>query len=242
MKKPRHCEQRWSDMKATEGGRLCAKCDKVITDFSSMSWREIEALQKEHQNSLCGMYSKRQLEHWGREIPAKKGIRSFSPTLLLTGALFATEMEAQVTNPHPQTQAETEKKPMEVPSSKEDSIPSIIITGSVASGNSEADAERLAFANIWLKGTSFGTTTDIDGNYRLELFGNPDTLRQKTLVVSYVAHLPIEVTLSELDIEANPINFSLILAPEEALAFYVKSPTWGERQWNKIRSWFRPKH
>lgn len=67
--KPKYCDQNWLDMPVTECGRICQQCQKTITDFSKMNWSEIEELQIKNGNTLCGMYSTKQLEYWGKEPP-----------------------------------------------------------------------------------------------------------------------------------------------------------------------------
>jgi len=67
--KPRHCGQNWLEMQPVEGGRMCGQCEKKITDFSKMRWSAIEAIQQQNNNTVCGMYHPKQLEHWGKEIP-----------------------------------------------------------------------------------------------------------------------------------------------------------------------------
>jgi len=55
--KPKYCGQNWLEMQPTDGGRICGQCDKVIVDFSKMSWTEIEQLQRQNNNAVCGMYN-----------------------------------------------------------------------------------------------------------------------------------------------------------------------------------------
>ncbi len=81
--KPKHCEQNWLDMKPTDGGRMCGQCQKKITDFSKMKWVEIEKLQAEFNNELCGMYNPKQLDNWGREVPKNSFNKVAASTALI---------------------------------------------------------------------------------------------------------------------------------------------------------------
>ena len=36
LKRLNRCDQFWDEMKPNKSGRLCAKCDKTIIDFSKM--------------------------------------------------------------------------------------------------------------------------------------------------------------------------------------------------------------
>ena len=60
-----------------------------------------------------------------------------------------------------------------------------VITGKVT--DKEMNNEPLPFANVFIKGTSVGTTTDFDGNYTLFKRGSA------TLVFSFVGYATIEV-------------------------------------------------
>lgn len=64
--------------------------------------------------------------------------------------------------------------------------------------------ETVIGANVWIKGTTLGIATDIDGNYSLKLSGNP-----QTLVASFIGYTPQELHL-------NPNNdiYNFTLKPE----------------------------
>lgn len=66
---PRNCNQDWLKMEKTEGGRICGKCEQKMVDFSKMNWNEIERVHAENPGQ-CGMYSQKQLNHWGYEPPS----------------------------------------------------------------------------------------------------------------------------------------------------------------------------
>lgn len=75
-------------MKPTEGGRICGACDKKIVDFSKMSWKAIEQLQRQQNNAICGMYNLQQLVYWGQEIPGK--FLSFRKVAVTKGLAVST--------------------------------------------------------------------------------------------------------------------------------------------------------
>lgn len=64
--------------------------------------------------------------------------------------------------------------------------------------------ETIVGANVWVKGTTTGIATDLDGNYTLRLNGNP-----QTLVASFIGYTPQEVRLS-----ANSSTYDFKLKPE----------------------------
>ena len=97
--KPKHCDQDWLDMTPTEGGRVCGKCEKTIVDFTKMKWNQIDSIQKENNNGVCGMYTNRQLDNWGQE-PSRFGrfgkTAATSSLILMLSQLNAVDAAAQV--------------------------------------------------------------------------------------------------------------------------------------------------
>ncbi|MFD1553409.1 hypothetical protein DNU06_07005 [Putridiphycobacter roseus] len=67
--KPLPCNERWAKMTPTEGGRTCQSCAKLIVDFRKKSWSGIAEIQEKNNNTICGVYSKKQLKNWGQEPP-----------------------------------------------------------------------------------------------------------------------------------------------------------------------------
>ena len=64
-----------------------------------------------------------------------------------------------------------------------------VVTGKVT--DKEMNNEPLPFANVFIKGTTTGTTTDFDGNYTLSVNEGP-----VTLVFSFVGYTTIEVPMT----------------------------------------------
>ena len=64
----------------------------------------------------------------------------------------------------------------------------VTVTGKVTA---ISNGEPLPGVNVVLKGTSTGTITDLDGNYRLNVSGE-----QPTLVFSFIGYTPEEVVVN----------------------------------------------
>jgi hypothetical protein len=47
------CPMNFEDMQATERGRFCGKCKKVVFDLTNCSLDEVRALEQKH-GSICG--------------------------------------------------------------------------------------------------------------------------------------------------------------------------------------------
>ncbi len=89
--KPLPCDERWANMTTVNGGRVCQSCTKLIVDFRKKSWNEISETQQENGNTVCGIYSTKQLAHWGKEPPSKlRTIKKAASLVAISSAVSAT--------------------------------------------------------------------------------------------------------------------------------------------------------
>lgn len=218
--KPIHCGQNWLEMTPTNGGRICGQCYKKIVDFSNMSWMEIEQIQSQNNNEVCGMYNPKQLDYWGQEIPSHKD--KLLKALAITGICvsFTSLVNAQ--------------------------SDSLIIKGKVIDKQTN---EALAFASVILKNHKDTTITDIDGNFKLVVKNIPKITYPDTLEVKYIGYLPLQMTFKNLnsindsvsDIGLRSIDLTLTPTVSTGIIFYVKAPTLGQKIKWKFHRWFKRK-
>ena len=213
MKKPKHCNEKWLDMTPTEHGRLCGSCQKHIVDFTKMSWSEIEKTQAENNNSLCGMYSKKQLNNWGREVPSKSELSL--KAAIVTGLCLSISGLAQ-------------------------SQDSLRIKGRVID---QETREALPYANVVLKQTKVGVNTDLNGEFELEFPNRVQVDPRDTLEVSSLGYSTSIVILENLKEYAHgtttDLNVELNLNSATVYAVTVPSPM--EKATWKIKNLFRKK-
>lgn len=209
LQKPNSCDQNWLDMQPCENGRMCGACNKLIYDFTKMNWKEIERIQRANHNSVCGMYTDKQLKHWGSEIPKHDPKKLFTKAALVfslttTSALFSQGISKQ----------ENHKK--------------TIISGTVKGPYIKDSLEVLVGVNISLANSTIGVVTDTDGKYSLDVTDYIDTIKDPTLVFTYVGFKPTEVKINKY---LNEQTISPVLTIEEnAIAhFYVGKPSLGKR-------------
>ena len=220
LDKPQHCAQNWLEMKPTEGGRICGRCEKTIVDFSGMSWAEIKRMQGANGNGLCGMYSERQLKYWGQEPPRNGCSKLVATAAMLAGLGVGVPVFGQ--------------------SDSVDGAGRVYISGRICSQAANGEASvPVEFAVVTLKGTEAGCFGDEFGNYKLDVTDYADTLSQARLVVSGVGY-----AVGELVVEV-PIRGSLegrdVYLPSSAgelSVFYVTEPSWGERWRWRVRRGF----
>lgn len=93
------CQQSWDDMSPAEGGRYCAQCTKVVTDFTYLSTEQIIQKLSVHPN-LCGRFTAMQLDRdliKPIELAPRKSILAFVSAFVL----FFSYKELNARDPKP---------------------------------------------------------------------------------------------------------------------------------------------
>ena len=96
--KPIPCNERWANMKPADGGRICQSCTKLIVDFRKKSWNNISEIQSKNDNSICGIYSNKQLKHWGQEPHSNFGTIKKTASIIAISSAITTTVLAQDQN------------------------------------------------------------------------------------------------------------------------------------------------
>lgn len=216
LPKPKYCGQDWGKMEPTEGGRVCGQCSKVIIDFSHKSWAEIQRMQLANNVSLCGMYSQKQLDNWGTQLPVNPCSRvAATIALLLSISIPALG--------HSQSQVPI------------DSAYRALIHGKVM-----GETGYLSNVKIFLLGTPVVVNSDSNGRFELDLTNYKDTLDDPTLRFTCDGYLPTELMLGKVNNGLNiPANIVLRQHIPSAIYFAVKKPTFKQRIQRKFRRLFR---
>jgi len=236
FKKPTNCNVNWLDMTPTKGGRTCHDCQKVIVDFSKKSWNEIYETQQEHNFSLCGMYSNKQLDNWGKDVSKGKSCKT---PLILASMLVSLNAVGNIdTQPlndeielHEVEQLESINRILK--NRQDTSITPDTITIQIIDSLTK---EPLPGCHIRNLDNRFGVITDEIGEIRIDL----DKLeRRDSLKISYIGYFDKIISIQELS-ETRTVELnSLIFSITNLTAFYVRKPTRKQRFKNWIRNLFR---
>jgi hypothetical protein len=151
---PKPCHENWDAMTPVEKGRFCSNCQKIVTDFTHLSDREIARVLSDG-GAHCGQLLPEQL---GREytVPGQKPFW----WVAAASSAFAFLMPVQSA-----AQTKTEIPTQTVPS----------IAGQPATGQRELEfsgqvsdeTDGLPGVSIAVKGTDVETKSDIDGNFSI---------------------------------------------------------------------------
>ena len=238
MQKPQNCNQDWSKMTPAKGGRICGSCEKLIVDFRKKSWKEIETKQSANNNSLCGLYDQKQLDHWGKEVPKSN---SCSKILLYTSMILSmnaatSELQGKTNIPLLKSEIIQTDQQAEQVQNKQHSNSLITITGKIID---EVSKEPLIGVTVQLKDAAIGTITNVEGNFTLK------DINQKniTLLISYVGYEAKEIVLDESQLNQQNLTLGeIILTPGVQMTYFsITRQTPWQRFKSRVKRLFRKK-
>lgn len=166
---PSPCHENWSEMTATEKGKFCSSCRKEVIDFTSKSPTEISRLISTSNTSLCGRFTNKQLH---TPLVQKDPINKFSSlisiaastllTLSISNKIAATTTANQTTIKSSYSINDTIESNTQIHNG--DSL--ITIEGTVIDMDTQ---EPLPFCALFIEEYAIGTTTDYDGNFKIDV-------------------------------------------------------------------------
>jgi hypothetical protein len=236
MDKPLKCRQKWDDMTPADGGRICSQCEKLIIDFSKSKWRDIEKRQADNNNSLCGLYSSRQLKYWGQQPPLID-INFKRPVVLSSFVLTLLSVTPSLNFSQTRVDTSINKKIRQTPidsAAKASPNQRTILHGRVYDKQTN---ESMPYANVGVRGTKVWATTDSLGRYRLDISSLVDTTEAISILASYINYQIGEEVIRDKFQGSRELDFPLTSNP--GIAFSVEEPK--KKPFSKIRRWFRRK-
>jgi hypothetical protein len=154
------CQEKWDTFIPTAQGGFCASCNKNVIDFTSMSEAEILAFFKHRPAQSCGRFRPDQLRTYSIPTVAPQSSRYWLPAGFLGLSLLLVSKQATASSV-------TEKKATHVVQAAENTPeqqadkPGRVIKGTVK----DEYKEPLPGVSVYLKGSSVGTVTDVNGNF-----------------------------------------------------------------------------
>lgn len=159
---PEPCHENWQLMTPVEKGKFCGACQKKVFDFTHATDREIIQAYNNDQK-LCGRFLKTQLDR-NLTIPKEKKSIWLASVFFGMISLANTKIVAQE---KPKTEeistySKTVKEPVDVIPNKNNEF--FEITGIVLD-----DSGPLPGANVTIKGTQTGVSTDFSGAFKIKV-------------------------------------------------------------------------
>jgi hypothetical protein len=231
---PKACHEAWSNLVPTSNGGYCNTCSKTVVDFSTLSDEAILNFFTNKPLDTCGRFRVDQLKTYSHREPM---IVNPGLTLLKVGviSLFMLLIAKQATAQTSPIKTTTETiMPGRVVQNDTTVKQHRIITGVV---RSEEDNAPLAGVNIYVKDTTIGTTSDVDGRFEL-----PEGLHTgDVLVFNYIGLDTKEFTITR---DVNTIDLSMafsamVMMGEVAVdEVYEAPPSTIARWWEKVKQLF----
>lgn len=183
------CSQDWQSMQPIERGRHCLSCQKSVVDFTTMTDQEVYLHLAQASGKVCGRFRPTQLKQYrAQHVPRpasswQRYLLSLSAVLGL-GRLETIPVQAQgITE---QRVAKQQITPLPPHSGSLVTQP-ILLKGKVTLAD---DGTRQPGVTIVVKGTTWGTVTNNQGEYELSLpeWNSPVI----ELVYSYIGYQTVE--------------------------------------------------
>lgn len=190
------CNESWEKMSQNDKGRFCKSCSKNVFDLTNKSDEEIRKLYSENKGKMCGRVTQSQIG-----IPfmskQKRVLAKLCMALYLVfgGLLFTHSVNAQTNS-----KGINEVKQLGGISLVKQTATTYLIKGKVTD---VATGEDLPFATIVLyqgDKTIKGTTTDLNGNYLIELSENEVENYKLRIHIAFVGYASVtnnEIKFSE---------------------------------------------
>lgn len=189
------CSEKFNQFKQTTAGGFCNSCKKEVIDFRKMSDKQLAAYFKNKQENTCGYFKTSQLN---RDFQIQE-FRQPTRFKFLRAAAIAFLSLTSLHN----IQAQDQKPKTEIIESSTNNHESgkKELQDQLFSGTVVEESGPLPGANIILKGTTVGTSTNFDGEF---IF--PKTLNEgDVLVVSYLGYVTQEIKIKKEQIRLNAI-------------------------------------
>lgn len=191
---PEPCHENWDNMNPVKQGRHCASCSKTVYDFTNKTSEDIvKAFLNNH--NLCGRFKGNQLNK--ELVYSRKETNSFR-TLLASGIFsFLTFGIYDGFSQNKQTLEQTDM--LQQPTIKGKPATSILNTKMISGTIADENGIPLPGVNIIVKGSTTGTQTDFDGNYKIT------AEKGQLLSYSFLGYVTKEIVIGDKSV----YNFSL---------------------------------
>ena len=232
LKIDKPCGQEWSSMTKTDIGKFCAHCSKTVVDFTQLTDNEVLQIIERNSGKLCGRLTQEQLN---RVIQLHQPTNNSRLYKILAGLLFVGTSENLLATDNQKLQQDnvsivvnnTNIQSTEIKSEPTTDSLKNVVQGLVIDAKTK---EPLPFASVLIKDTKTGTTTGLDGKFKLVIPDNFVT-DKIYLVIAYVGYERTEIVINKNDL---PITKDLVIVPGEQAflgeVIIVKKKKWWQRK------------
>jgi len=182
---PKPCHEDWQQMLPEEKGRHCLACQKTVIDFTAMTDAELVSFFEQKPTGVCGRFRQEQLTP--KPLLNASGIPRWKMYLLALSATLAmksmlpdrAKAQVPVEQCEPKADLLTVGKIAVVPQTE-----TFTLIGKVTD---VANKSLLSGVSVVIKGSTHGTTTGANGEFRL-----PEVKKGDVVLVSFIGYVTEE--------------------------------------------------
>ena len=226
------CSEKFSEFEPTQRGGFCQSCQKEVIDFTAMSDKEIMQYFQSAPTRTCGRFNTSQFKTYVEDpLPKQNSFFNLLGTSLMSLSLLSllpSNLQAQQRKKPEMVVVNQHLVEEDTTTNKTTSKTTYTLSGVV-----KAEGEPLPGTTVYIKGTTRGTLTDIDGNFRLEVeegdiivfnFVGFDSIERATTIKD--VNTPISITLTSYKCLSGEVSIEKTYSSKKSL-------------WQKIKSLFR---
>lgn len=226
------CSEKFNQFNKTEKGGFCNSCQKEVIDFRTVSDEQLIKYFKSKEGKTCGYFSKTQLNR-DFQIPEFEQSSRYKFFKIAAVAFLSLTSLHNIQAQNQKDKTEIIESSKQNNNSNDNRVQEVLLTGSIVE-----ESGPLPGANIVLKGTTIGTSTNFDGKFEF-----PKPLKEgDILVVSYLGYVTKEIKINKAQTELNAIlninmeeDLSCVLLGEVEVNEVYKSK---RSFWQKIKGIF----
>jgi len=204
------CQKSWNDMTEATGGRYCNSCEKVVTDFTTMSNQEIiDFIAGRDRSQICGKFKIPQLQAFNQSLLIVQPKLTLWKRLAVAASLLICSV--------PFFKAEAKSRPsitmqpiVKWANNHEtvviDSVETITITGKIIA---EDDKQPIPGVSVRTDNGKFGTITKMDGSFRLTIPANT-----KKINVAFIGYETQVIKIKSKNIKDGRIDITLKMSSQ----------------------------
>lgn len=226
------CSEKFEDFLLTEKGGFCNSCQKEVIDFRNWTDNEVANHFNNTTQRTCGYFREEQLKAYDNyAIPLKKNRDKFWNVGIASVSLLSfLSFNASF--------SQTKEKPKTIQTDNKNKVKQIegLSEGIIVKGIISDEIGPLAGANVALKNSNIGVTTNFDGEFT---FPKPLNVGD-ILIVSYVGFKTQEINVTN---ETNTITLKMddslrhdiyMIGEVSVAKVYQSKPSFVQR----VKSWF----
>lgn len=219
------CQEKWTDFEKTKTGGFCKSCEKEVVDFTKMSDAEIIQYFKSVNSKTCGRFNPEQLKEYS--ISKTSTFPKWAIIGAMSMSLIAVLPPSVVAQSSPQIQYEIDSD-----------TPSNLNENESVKGKVTSEGEVLPGVSVYVKGTTIGTVTDIDGYFEIK-----EPLEEGSILVfSFIGMETKEIAIGKLQnqlLEIPMVSMVCSIMGGIAVDRFYEEPGFLKSAWIRFRHWIR---